>query len=198
LLDLLVLEWIGINLLLHVIAISACICEFLCVLCVQILVTLTNSTSLFLYRIYGRLINDVIWYGIKPLFFGYVIHGLATLLIVSDWLWNKDNASHMLHIDKKKYNTIINYQIFIIYSSLWYYRRGSVHGSYQWLSSGQDCQVFSDWVYHLLRDPTELCLPPITWRWKQIQFKKCCVFYLEFRTLDKVQNCSDPECYTPS
>jgi hypothetical protein len=135
--------------------------------------------------------------GIKPLFSGYAVHSLATLLIVSDWLWNKDDASHMLHTDKKKYNTI-KYQIFIIYSSLWYYRRGSVHESYQWLSMDKTVKYSVTGLISFWGTQQSMCLPPLIWRWKQIQFKKCCVFYLEFRTLDKVQNCSDSECYTPS
>jgi hypothetical protein len=40
---------------------------------------------------------------------------------------------------------------------------------------------------------------PLTWGRKQIQFPKCRVFYfLEYRTMEKVQKPSNSECYTPS
>jgi hypothetical protein len=40
------------------------------------------------------------------------------------------------------------------------------------------------------------CFPLFTRGWKQTQFPKRCVFqFLEFRTMDKVQNPSNSECY---
>jgi hypothetical protein len=43
------------------------------------------------------------------------------------------------------------------------------------------------------------CLPPLTWRRKQIQLpKRCFSNCSEFRTMDKVRKHSDCECYTPS
>jgi hypothetical protein len=41
--------------------------------------------------------------------------------------------------------------------------------------------------------------PPFTWGRKQIQFpKRCFLLYLEFQTINEVQNPSTSECYTPS
>jgi hypothetical protein len=41
-------------------------------------------------------------------------------------------------------------------------------------------------------------LSPLTWRRRVIQFLKHCVFYLEFRTMEKFHKPSHSECYTVS
>jgi hypothetical protein len=64
------------------------------------------------------------------------------------------------------------------------------------------------WVFELcpvievssLNGPNRVGVFPLTWGRKQTQIPKPCVllWFLEYRTMDKVQKPSNPECYTPS
>jgi hypothetical protein len=47
---------------------------------------------------------------------------------------------------------------------------------------------------HLL---SSVRLKELTWITWQIQFSKLCMFFLEYETMDKVQNLSSPDCNTP-
>jgi hypothetical protein len=59
----------------------------------------------------------------------------------------------------------------------------------------------SDWGYIFLTDPTEQMSPNPHMRMETDPFSETlCTFmcFLEYQMMEKVQNPSDPECYTPS